>query len=213
MGKPQLTLAETREMVLYSCKKMEESKDLLTQADKVIGDGDHGVGMARGFEAVRQKVVGQEFSAVDQLFKTVGTTLLNSVGGAAGAIFGTLFRGGARNLGDRRVFDSASIAVMLSDGLPSVQARGGASPGDKTMVDALLPAALKADELSSAPLDETLVSVTEAARQGMEQTKDMVAKIGKAKTLGERSLGHPDPGALSTYLFLKYMAEYVTEFG
>jgi dihydroxyacetone kinase-like protein len=213
MGKPQLTLAETKEMVLHCCQRMEESKDLLTQADKAIGDGDHGVGMARGFEAVRQKVASQEFSRLDQLFKTVGTTLLTSVGGAAGAIFGTLFRGGASNLEDRQVFDSAALAVMLSDGLEAVQARGQASPGDKTMVDALQPAALKADELSSAPLDETLVSVTEAARQGMEQTKDMVAKIGKAKTLGERSLGHPDPGALSTYLLLKYMTEYVTESG
>ena len=213
MGKPQLTLAETKGMVLYSCQKMEESQDLLTQADKAIGDGDHGVGMARGFEAVRQKVASQEFSALDQLFKTVGTTLLTSVGGAAGAIFGTLFRGGARNLGDRQIFDSAALAVMLNDGLHAVQGRGQASPGDKTMVDALQPAALKADELSSAPLDETLVLVTEAARQGREQTKDMVARIGKAKTLGERSLGHPDPGALSTYLILKYMTEYVTESG
>ena len=213
MGKPQLTLAETKGMVLYSCQKMEESKDLLTQADKAIGDGDHGVGMARGFEAVRQKMESQEFSALDQLFKTVGTTLLTSVGGAAGAIFGTLFRGGARNLGDRQIFDSAALAVMLSDGLQAVQARGQAGPGDKTMVDALQPAGLKADELSSAPLDETLVLVTEAARQGMEQTKDMVARMGKAKTLGKRSLGHPDPGALSTYLFLKYMTEYVTESG
>jgi len=213
MGKPQLTLAETKGMVLYSCQKMEESKDLLTQADKAIGDGDHGVGMARGFEAVRQKMESQEFSALDQLFKTVGTTLLTSVGGAAGAIFGTLFRGGARNLGDRQIFDSAALAVMLSDGLQAVQARGQAGPGDKTMVDALQPAGLKADELSSAPLDETLVLVTEAARQGMEQTKDMVARMGKAKTLGKRSLGHPDPGALSTYLILKYMTEYVTESG
>ena len=213
MGKPELTLAETKGMVLYSCRKMEESKDFLTQADKAIGDGDHGVGMARGFEAVRQKMESHEFCALDQLFKTVGTTLLTSVGGAAGAIFGTLFRGGASNLGDRQVFDSAALAVMLSDGLQAVQARGQASPGDKTMVDALQPAALKADELSSAPLDETLVLVTEAARQGMEQTKDMVARIGKAKTLGERSLGHPDPGALSTYLILKYMTEYVTESG
>ena len=213
MGKPQLTLAETKEMVLHSCQRMEESKDLLTQADKAIGDGDHGVGMARGFEAVRQKVASQEFSALDELVKTVGTALLTSVGGAAGAIFGTLFRGGAMNLGARQVFDSAALAVMLSDGLQAVQARGQASPGDKTVVDALQPAAVKAEELSSAPLDETLGSVTEAARQGMEQTKNMVARIGKAKTLGERSLGHADPGALSTYLILKYFTEYVTELG
>lgn len=209
MGKSQLGLQEVQEMFIHLSKGMEASKDLLTQADKVIGDGDHGVGIARGFEAVCQKLEGQTFSALDELLKTIGMALMTSVGGASGAVFGTWFRGGARRLSGRHVFDSEALALMLVDGLRAVQDRGKAKPGDKTMVDALEPAASKAQELKSAPLDESLVAVTQAAREGMERTKDMVAKVGKAKTLGERSLGHPDPGALSTYLMLQLMMEYV----
>ena len=197
-------------MFIHLANRMVDSKDRLTQADKAIGDGDHGVGMARGFEAVRQKLEGGTFAALDELLKTVGTTLMTSVGGAAGAIFGTWFRSGAGRLHDRHVFDSEALSIMLLDGLSAVKARGKAEPGDKTMVDALEPAALKAQELAAGPLDESLVAVAEAAREGVEATKDMVARVGKAKTLGKRSLGHPDPGALSTYLILKYMTEYVT---
>ena len=209
MGKPHLNLQEAKEMFIHLSKGMVDSKDLLTQADKAIGDGDHGVGMARGFEAVRQKLEGQSFAAIDEILKTIGTTLLTSVGGAAGAVFGTFFRGGAKKLGDRRIFDAGALSLMLLDGLQAVKERGKANPGDKTMVDALEPAALKAKELRSASLDRSLTAVTEAARQGMESTKEMIAAVGKAKTLGERSLGHPDPGALSTYLILKLMTEYV----
>jgi dihydroxyacetone kinase-like protein len=188
---------------------MVDSKDVLTQADKAIGDGDHGVGMARGFEAVRAKLEDVSFTALDDLLRVVGMALMTSVGGAAGAVFGTLFRGGAKRLDGREVFDSEALSLMLLDGLQAVKDRGGAKPGDKTMVDALEPAAAKAQELASAPMNEALPAVTEAAREGMEATKDMVARVGKAKTLGQRSLGHPDPGAVSTHLILKYMAEYI----
>ena len=129
--------------------------------------------------------------------------------GAAGAVFGTFFRGAAKNLADDAELNSKTLCMVLLEGLQAVQYRGKAKPGDKTMVDALEPASLKAREMENAPLDETLVQVSEAARQGMENTKDMVANLGKAKTLGERSLGHADPGAMSMYLILKYMAEFV----
>ena len=210
MGNSQLSLQETQAMFIHVSDRMVESKDLLTQADKAIGDGDHGVGMARGFEAVHQQLEDATFTALDELLKGIGIALMTSVGGAAGAVFGTLFRGGARRLGGRDVFHSESLSFMLLDGLQAVKDRGKAKPGDKTMVDALEPAASKAEELASAPLDECLTAVTDAAHEGMEATKDMVASVGKAKTLGERSLGHPDPGAVSTYLILKYMTEYVT---
>ncbi|MGQ9500641.1 MAG: dihydroxyacetone kinase subunit DhaL [Anaerolineae bacterium] len=209
MAKTRLTIAETVEMLLHVCRGMQANKDMLSEADRAIGDGDHGVGMARGFEVAQQKLEGQPVTTLDELFKTVGMALLTSVGGAAGAVFGTLFRGGARNLAGREHFDTAALASWLKDGLQAVQERGKAQVGDKTMVDALQPAAIRAQELVSLPLDEALPQVVEAAREGMERTKDMVATVGKAKTLGERALGHPDPGALSTYLILKFMAEYV----
>ena len=211
MGRSHLSLEETRQMFMAVAAAMVESKDRLTQADQAIGDGDHGVGMARGFEAVGQKLAGQSFAALDELLKTIGTALLVSVGGASGAIFGTLFRGGAAGLAGQQTFDSSALARFLADGLNAVQARGGARPGDKTMVDALAPAAALAQDLASQPLDGTLASVAEAARQGMERTRDMIAAKGKARPLGERSLGHPDPGAISIQLILRFMADFVAE--
>jgi dihydroxyacetone kinase-like protein len=200
-------------MLLHVCHGMQASKDLLSEADRAIGDGDHGVGMARGFEVAQQRLESQPATTLEELFKTVGMALLTSVGGAAGAVFGTLFRDGARGLAGREHFDAAALASWLSDGLRAVQERGKAQVGDKTMVDALQPAAARAQELISRPLEEALPQVAAAARQGVERTKDMVATVGKAKTLGERALGHPDPGALSTYLILQYMAEYVAGIG
>ena len=211
MGKPRLTLDETKAMLLHVSAKMIESKDLLTKADQAIGDGDHGIGMARGFEAVQQKLSAQSFAALDELFKTVGSALLMSVGGAAGAVFGTLFRGGAKGLSGLHEFDAKALSLFLTDGLQAVKDRGKATLGDKTMVDALEPAALKSAELTTGPLDQALAAVAEAARQGMEKTKEIIAATGKAKTLGERSLGHPDPGAVSTWLILKFILEYATQ--
>ncbi|WP_036253340.1 dihydroxyacetone kinase subunit DhaL [Methylobacter sp. BBA5.1] len=207
----ELSAQDVRKMFLYVSQRMVESKDLLTQADKAIGDGDHGVGMARGFGAVAEKLEGQSFNTVGELLKTIGTTLLMSVGGAAGAVFGTFFSGGAKNLGDAPSLDSRVLSHILLDGLEAVKQRGGAKVGDKTMVDALQSAAMKSEDMSSAPLSESLSAVAGAAEQGMEKTKEMTASIGKAKTLGERSLGHADPGAISTYLILKFMTEFVTE--
>jgi dihydroxyacetone kinase-like protein len=211
MGKAQLTVKETTEMFVYVSNKIMESKDVLTQADKAIGDGDHGIGMARGFEAVGQKLETQSFTSIGEMFKSVGMTLMTSIGGAAGAVFGTFFRGAGKNAGDQSELDSQTLSLTLQDGLKAVKDRGKAKPGDKTMVDALEPAAVKSVELNAAPLDEALSEITEAARQGMEKTKQMVATLGKAKTLGERSLGHADPGSLSTYLIFKYMLEFVSK--
>lgn len=213
MGQSQLDVTQLREMLLHVCQAMQDSTEMLTQADRAIGDGDHGVGMARGFQAVRQKIEAQTFASVGDMFKAVGTALLTSVGGASGAVFGTWFRSGAARLGDRQVFDAAALAMLLADGLQGVKERGKAQPGDKTMIDALEPAARAAQHLSGAGLDQALTAAVEAARSGMERTKDMVARLGKAQTLGERALGHPDPGALSTYLILKSMLEYVTAQG
>jgi dihydroxyacetone kinase-like protein len=209
MGASSLTLAETRDMFVFVSREMQNKKDLLTQADKAVGDGDHGIGMARGFEAVEQKLSQNEFESTGALLQAVGTTLLMSIGGAAGAIFGTWFRGGAVSLMDQRTFDGKALAKMLSDGLAAVINRGKAQPGDKTMVDALEPAAGSAVTMQGHPLDEALSAATKAAKKGMEQTKIMVAAVGKAKTLGTRSIGHPDPGALSTYLILSLMTAYL----
>jgi phosphoenolpyruvate---glycerone phosphotransferase subunit DhaL len=208
VGTPELRLNEVRDMIIDLARGMIASTDRLTQADKAIGDGDHGVGMARGFENVLQKVAGQEFASIGQLYRTVGTAILTSAGGAAGAVFGTFFRGAAENVGDKDVLTSATFSRMLFDGLLAVKDRGGAKAGDKTMIDALEPAAVESKRWLSASLGETLAAVAEAARLGMEKTREMVASMGKAKALGERSLGHPDPGAVSMSLILQFMADF-----
>jgi len=210
VGKAELTIAEATAMFLHVAQGMQESQDLLTQADKAIGDGDHGIGMARGFAAVQAKLSASPPATVADLFKTTGMALLTSIGGASGVIFGTLFRSGARNLTGVTVFNSETLTLMLTDGLAAVQERGKANPGDKTMVDALTPAAAKAAEMAAASLDKSLPEVAEAARLGMEATKGMVAATGKARALGPRAIGFAGPGALSMYLILDFMAQYVT---
>jgi dihydroxyacetone kinase-like protein len=204
-----LDLEGLRAMMLHVAQGIEASVDHLSELDRAIGDGDHGIGMGRGFEAVRGALEAKTFESVGKLFQAVGTTLMMSIGGAAGAIFGTLFRGGAAKLLEEKRFTSAALARLLADGLAAVQARGGAKPGNKTMVDALVPASLSAQASTALPLREALAAAASAAHQGVEDTRGMLATLGKAKTLGERALGHPDPGAESMYLILKLMAEAV----
>jgi dihydroxyacetone kinase-like protein len=196
-------------MFIFVSREMGNKKDLLTQADKAIGDGDHGIGMSRGFNAVLQNLDQKEFESVGALLQNIGTSLMMSIGGAAGAVFGSWFRGGAAALMDEKIFDSQALAQMLTDGLEAVKARGKAVPGNKTMVDALEPAAAKAVQMKNSSLEETLAAVSQAAELGVEQTKSMVASVGKAKSLGQRAIGHPDPGALSTHLILRFMAAYL----
>jgi dihydroxyacetone kinase-like protein len=210
VGKAELTIAEATAMFLQVAQCMQDSQDVLTQADKAIGDGDHGIGMARGFAAVQIKLEASPPATVADLLKTTGMALLTSIGGASGVIFGTLFRGGARNLTGETILNSETLSRMLTDGLAAVQERGKANPGDKTMVDALAPAAAKATEMAASSLDEALPAIAHAARLGMEETKGMVAATGKARALGPRAIGFADPGALSTYLILDFMAQYVT---
>jgi len=208
MAQLELDLEATRAMLLEVAEGMISSTSYLTELDRVIGDGDHGIGMQHGFEAVRREISGPSFDSVGRMLQTVGTALMMSIGGASGAIFGTFFRGGGAKLPPEARLTSRTFAVFLSEGLSAVKARGKAKVGDKTMVDALEPAAWKAAELEAAPLSEAMAGAAEAARLGMERTKDMVASTGKSKTLGERSRGHADPGAASTHLMLKFMADF-----
>lgn len=207
----ELDAEQCRAMFLQLATAIIAAKDQLTQADQAIGDGDHGIGMARGFEAVFEALEQQQSNSIGDVLLTVGTQLMRTTGGAAGAIFGTFFRGAAKSLEGRSRLDTATAALMLAAGRDAVQQRGGAKAGDKTMLDALIPATQSLSSMTSAPLDEALTVAAEAARLGMEQTKQMVAATGKAKSLGERSLGHPDPGALSTCLMLRAMAEFVND--
>jgi phosphoenolpyruvate---glycerone phosphotransferase subunit DhaL len=205
-----LTAQEVRAMLVHVARRMEESESVLTDADRATGDGDHGIGIARGFEAVRRELADAPADTVGELLDATGRTLLASVGGASGILFGMFFRGGAAALGSRETFDADALRLFLTEGTAEVRKRGKAAPGDKTMVDALVPAAEAAAVGNEDSFAAMLSAASEAARRGVEETKGMVARTGKARSLGERSVGHADPGALSASLILGAMAEFVS---
>jgi dihydroxyacetone kinase-like protein len=199
----------TREMMIAVSRRMIDSVDLLTDADRAIGDGDHGIGMRRGFEAALDALEKQDDTASpDAVMKAVGMAIMGKTGGAAGAVFGTLFRSGGKALEGRDLLDGAGFAAFLQAAVEAVMKRGQVSEGQKTMVDALAPAARAAATTADRPLGEVLVIVAEAADGGVQATRDMVATTGKARSLGERSLGHVDPGAVSVSIILASMRDY-----
>jgi dihydroxyacetone kinase-like protein len=186
-----------------------ENKEYLTELDSAIGDADHGINMNRGMQAVLGKIDGFESNDVGLLFKTVGMTLVSTVGGAGGPLYGTLFLQLGVATGGRTEIDAKAWLEAMTAAVSGVQARGKAEPGDKTMLDALIPArdALAEAVEEGAPLPDALRRSTEAAERGMEATIPLVARKGRASYLGERSAGHQDPGATSSYLLVKTAAE------
>ncbi len=209
MGKASLSVDETVTMMVAVADKIIASEPVLTDADRALGDGDHGVGMERGMKAVKEKLAEGGFATVDKVFIAVGVAMMSSMGGASGAIFGTLFRAGGKGIGAREQFDAEAVAQLLDAGCEGVMKRGGANPGDKTMIDALDPARKKAAELRDTALDAALDAVAGAAEAGRDASEGMIATMGRAKTLGEGSLGKPDAGAVSVAIIMRAMADFV----
>jgi dihydroxyacetone kinase-like protein len=188
-----------------------ERREELTRLDTAIGDADHGTNMYRGMRAAVERVDGLDGDDISAALKGVGMALVSKVGGAAGPLYGTMFLQMANAAGDGSELDLAGWTEMLEAGLKGVQMRGKAEPGDKTMVDALAPAveALQRAQEDGAELPAALERSAEAAREGMEKTVPMVARKGRASYLGERSAGHQDPGATSSYLLLQAAVDTV----
>ena len=182
-----------------------ERRDELTRLDTAIGDADHGTNMYRGMRAAVERVDALDGDDISAALKGVGMALVSKVGGAAGPLYGTMFLQMANAAGDGSEVDLAGWTQMVQAGLKGVQMRGKAEPGDKTMVDALAPAveALERAQDDGAELPAALERSAQAAREGMEKTVPMVARKGRASYLGERSAGHQDPGATSSYLLLQ----------
>ena len=201
----RLSLDQTKVALVAAADAIIAATDRLTKADQAIGDGDHGLGMARGFKAAKEALDKKPAASVGDLFKTVGTAIVSTSGGASGAVFGTFFTGAGKVLtGD--TLDGPAYATALEEGQKAVQARGKAEPGHKTMLDALAPAASAARAEEAAGLAAAAKAAAAAAEVGMEKTKDMVAQFGRARTLGDRALGHPDPGAISVTIILSAIA-------
>jgi phosphoenolpyruvate---glycerone phosphotransferase subunit DhaL len=190
--------------------EVSANKEQLTQLDAAVGDGDHGINMDRGMSAVLAKLdAATEEQDIGALLKTVGMTLVSTVGGAGGPLYGTLFLQMGTAVSGKDQLDPDDWAAALEAGIAGVQARGKAEPGDKTMIDALIPGrdALKSALAEGASFEDALRQSADAAGQGMRDTIPLVARKGRASYLGERSAGHQDPGATSSHLLLETAAE------
>ena len=187
-----------------------ENKEYLTGLDSAIGDADHGINMDRGFQAVLPKLDDLPAGSIPgDVLKLVATTLISTVGGAAGPLYGTAYLKGAVAAGSSTSLDGKAIAAVLAAARDGIVLRGKAESGDKTMVDAWTPAVDAAEAAASDGADAAAVlsAAASAAWAGAEATEPLVARKGRASYLGERSAGHRDPGAQSTALLLQAAAD------
>lgn len=211
MARESLSINDTRDMMIAVADKIIESEPILTDADRDLGDGDHGVGMERGMKAVKEALEHQSFASVGKVFMATGMAMMSSMGGASGAVFGTLFRSGGKALKESESLGAAELVTFFKEGTEGVMTRGGAKPGDKTMVDALLPAAEAGEKSGADSVSAAAAAIAEGAASGKEASKDMLATMGRAKTLGERSIGKPDAGAVSVSIIAAAMRDFVGE--
>jgi phosphoenolpyruvate---glycerone phosphotransferase subunit DhaL len=186
-----------------------EQKDYLTQLDAAIGDADHGANMHRGLKAVLAKKADLQNNDIGALLKGVAMTLISTVGGASGALYGTFFLQASVSAGSKTELSPSEFGSLLEKGLAGIVLRGKAAIGDKTMIDGLQPAikAYKSSVESGESLEQAFSKAISAAEAGLKSTVPLVARKGRASYLGERSAGHPDPGAASTLLLFRSAAE------
>ncbi|BAY42510.1 dihydroxyacetone kinase subunit L [Scytonema sp. HK-05] len=194
--------------------EIEQNKDYLTELDAAIGDADHGINMDRGFKKVIAQLPTVADKDIGSILKAVSMTLISSIGGASGPLYGTLFLRASTAVADKQELTDEDMLGMLQAGLDGVLGRGKAQLGDKTMVDVLSPAVIAfqqavGDENS---ILQAMQRAVAAAEQGMKDTTPMIAKKGRASYLGERSVGHQDPGATSSYLMLKSLLTVLENF-
>ncbi len=202
------TAKTTADAIRAAAAVLTEHKTELTHLDREIGDGDHGENLARGFAAVVTKLDAEEPANPAAVLKLVATSLISTVGGASGPLFGTAFLRAATTAGDAAELDAATVAAVLGAARDGVVARGKAEPQDKTMVDALNPAVAAAERAAEAggSVAAVLGAAAEAAESGAAETEPLQARKGRASYLGERSIGHIDPGSRSTAYLLRALA-------
>lgn len=199
-----------KEMIVAACDAIIQNKPYLTEVDSKIGDGDHGIGMSGGMEKAKEALLAKDsFASVNDIFKTTGMQMLNSMGGASGVIFGSMFLGGIKGMEFVSELNGDVFTKMMRRSLEAIKDRGRAAVGDKTMVDALEPAVIAMEKLESDDLLLCMAKAAEAAGEGVEATKDMVAKFGRAKSLMERAIGFQDAGATSVQIIFEAMYQYL----
>ena len=199
-------MATEKEIVEGVAKAVISQQDYLTKLDSKIGDGDHGINMARGFTAVLEAVEEMEDpSNLSELLKTIGQTLIETVGGAAGPLYGTAFIEASKICGDHPPVTIENVEKILAAGIEGIERRGHAQSGDKTMLDVLIPIheCFKPENANGKTLRECFNEASKAARDGVEFTKTIPANRGRASYLGEKSIGTEDPGAVSSMIMYR----------
>jgi phosphoenolpyruvate---glycerone phosphotransferase subunit DhaL len=204
-----LSISQVREMMITVGNRVISMEKTLNDADRLIGDGDHGAGMARGFSALIKEMQEGEFTDLTALFIASGNAMIASVGGCAGIIFGTFFRSGGKGLNYSKELNADGFTQFLREAFDAIQQRGKAKPGDKTMLDALYAALKVAKAKRNLSLGEFFQSVAEGAKTGMRRTAGMIAGTGRAYDFGQKSLGLCDPGAITTYIIIDEMSCYI----
>lgn len=206
-----LTKSDVTNILDVIIKIIEDNRQYLTDLDAAIGDADHGINLDRGFKAVKEKAPQFLDKDIGTILKNVGMVLVSTVGGASGPLYGTFFMRMGNVVSGKNTLDENDIVAMFEAGLAGIKERGKAQAGDKTMIDAMEPALneLKKALSEGRGLKEAIGAAANAAYNGVLMTKDIAAKKGRASYLGERSIGHQDPGATSAYLMIKTVADYV----
>jgi phosphoenolpyruvate---glycerone phosphotransferase subunit DhaL len=201
--------AKAIEVLQIICDKIQQQKDYLCELDAALGDGDHGISMAKSFHAVSVTLSGMQGQSLDVILNTVGMTLISEVGGAMGPLFGTAFMRAGKAVSGKETLTTYDLVLMLNAAEEGIVKRGHAQPGDKTLLDALHPAVIAAQHAAETDCSflEGLQMAADAAMQGAESTREMLAKIGRSSRLGERSIGHQDPGATSLAIIMKTAAQ------
>lgn len=205
-----LKVSQVIELINNIAKVIQNNKEFLTELDSAIGDGDHGINMNKGFKAVKEKLAAAKINTISDILKTTGMALVSNVGGASGPLYGTAFMKAA-SAGNKEEVNIEDFINMLQMAIDGVKMRGKAERGDKTMLDALEPAldALKNAKSNGMENIIALENMKNEALKGVEYTKEIIARKGRASYLGERSIGHQDPGATSSYLILNEIYNYV----
>lgn len=202
-----------QQMFLRSARLIIEKEPYLTEIDSVIGDGDHGEGMKRGCEALIKLLEANQYDYVDDLCYAVSIELIRTMGGASGIIFGTMFFGGIDCLGHQKDVTASQLADYFCDGEQEIERRGKSKPGQKTMLDALYPACMEMKKAASETenIKEVLTRGYKAAIQGVEDSKNLRSRIGRSKNFKEKTLGLPDPGAVSVSFWFEGFQSIINE--
>lgn len=204
-----ISTGDVLEFLRRAADVLRENKEYLTELDAAIGDADHGINMDRGFQTILKKLPSVEDKDAGTILKTAGMALVSSVGGAGGPLYGTAFMQAGMAVAGKYELTAEDVVTAMDAALNGVMMRGKSKPGEKTMIEAIAPAVAAMREAlgNGADTQEALRQAAAAAEQGMKDTIPMLAMKGRASYLGERSIGHQDPGATSSYLLIRLMSE------